>query len=328
MSSAGQQEQPGEMLADLFIKEQTEGLSEAEQAQLSTLNGQRHRFSTEFERAIAAFHLAGLGTHRESPPVELRERLERQAQAFFAGKLAAGSIVTLQGAARPAPIFAPRTSRARRAIARRSASRRFGPAAGQQATGTSGSDGRFAAAGWFAAAACLLLAIVGWLRTPAPATHAAGLQANTGGSSTMVAAPAPARAEAASPAEQRAALLAQASRVTVTLKATKDRAAAGVTADVVWDGAAQSGFIRFVGLRPNDPRVSQYQAWIFDAGRDQHYPVDAGVFNVDAKVAEVIVPIHAALPVASPTAFAVTVERPGGVVVSALEHVVVMGSAT
>jgi hypothetical protein len=317
------------MLADLLIKEQTEGLSEAEQAQLSTLNGQRHRFSTEFERAIAAFHLAGLGTHRESPPVELRERLERQAQAFFAGKLAAGSIVTSKGAARPASILPPRTPRARRVIARRSASRRFGAVAGRQATGASGLDGPFAAAGWFAAAACLLLAIVGWLRTPAPATHAAGLQANTerSGSEIVVARP-PTRAEAASPAEQRAALLAQASRVTVTLKATKDPAATGVTADVVWDGTAQRGFIRFVGLRPNDPRVSQYQAWIFDAGRDPHYPVDAGIFNVEANAEEVIVPIHAALPVASPTAFAVTVERPGGVVVSALEHVVAMGSAT
>jgi hypothetical protein len=39
------------------------------------------------------------------------------------------------------------------------------------------------------------------------------------------------------------------------------------------------------------------------------------------------VPIHAALPVRAAKAFAVTVEKPGGVVVSAREHVVLLGQA-
>ena len=40
---------------------------------------------------------------------------------------------------------------------------------------------------------------------------------------------------------------------------------------------------------------------------------------------ELIVPIHATLPVHVAKAFAVTLENPGGVVVSALHHVVVLG---
>jgi anti-sigma-K factor RskA len=95
-----------------------------------------------------------------------------------------------------------------------------------------------------------------------------------------------------------------------------DPAGAAAEGDVVWSAADQSGVMRFVGLAANDPRREQYQLWIFDAERDERYPVDGGVFDVPADAAEVLVPIRAKLPVARPTLFAVTVERPGGVVVS------------
>jgi anti-sigma-K factor RskA len=51
-----------------------------------------------------------------------------------------------------------------------------------------------------------------------------------------------------------------------------------------------------------------------DASRDVH-PVDGGVFDVTS-TGELIIPIHNRLPVSQPTAFAVTLEKPGGVVVS------------
>jgi hypothetical protein len=130
------------------------------------------------------------------------------------------------------------------------------------------------------------------------------------------------------PAEERAALLARTESLKLTLGATKDPAAVGVTGDVVWDPITQRGFLHFIGLRPNDPRVRQYQAWIFDGARDKRYPVAAGVFDVPANSSEVIVPLHAALPVHVAKAFAVTIEKPGGVVVSALHHVVVLAAAT
>jgi anti-sigma-K factor RskA len=167
----------------------------------------------------------------------------------------------------------------------------------------------------------LVLAVVAWNRSPPPAPVA-----------EVLAPPAaiPPVAQLAAPptaAEERAALLAKSESLKITFGATKDPAAAGVSGDVVWDSATQRGFLRFVGLAPNDPAVHQYQLWIFDGGRDKRYPVDGGVFDIPPNATEVVVPIHAALPVLSAKAFAVTVEKPGGVVVSGREHVVVLGAA-
>ena len=50
----------------------------------------------------------------------------------------------------------------------------------------------------------------------------------------------------------------------LTLAATKDPAAAGVTGDVVWDPATQRGYLHFARLPANDPTLRQYQVWIFD----------------------------------------------------------------
>ena len=85
--------------------------------------------------------------------------------------------------------------------------------------------------------------------------------------------------------------------------------------------------MRFVGLAANDPTVSQYQLWIFDKARDQAYPVDGGVFDVSGS-GEVIVPIDPKIHVDDATLFAVTVERPGGVVVSKRERIVVTAKAS
>jgi type II secretory pathway component PulM len=126
-----------------------------------------------------------------------------------------------------------------------------------------------------------------------------------------------------SPSEQRAALLANAKDVTtIAWTATKDANAVGATGDVVWSASAQQGFMRFKGLAANDAKQIQYQLWIFDADRPEATPVDGGVFDV-ASTGEVVVPISAKLAVGKPTLFAVTVERPGGVVVSKRERIVV-----
>ncbi len=78
--------------------------------------------------------------------------------------------------------------------------------------------------------------------------------------------------------------------------------------------------MRIRGLAANDPKAAQYQLWIFDGKRDQAHPVDGGVFDVVD--GEVVVPIRAAIQVFEPKLFAVTVERPGGVVVSKRERIV------
>jgi anti-sigma-K factor RskA len=74
--------------------------------------------------------------------------------------------------------------------------------------------------------------------------------------------------------------------------------------------------------------VSEYQIWIFDGTRDQRYPVDGGVFDVPAGNDEIVIPIKAALGVSKAAAFAVTVEKPGGVVVSSRQHVVALGATS
>lgn len=84
--------------------------------------------------------------------------------------------------------------------------------------------------------------------------------------------------------------------------------------EVVWSTEAQQGFMTFRGLPVNDPTKEQYQLWIIDPSRDEK-PVDGGVFDI-ASAGEAIVPIRAKLRVDKPTVFAITVEKPGGVVVS------------
>jgi anti-sigma-K factor RskA len=130
-----------------------------------------------------------------------------------------------------------------------------------------------------------------------------------------------------SPAEQRAELLASAKDVVrLDWKPAKDASGASASGDVVWSPSEQRGYMRLLGLAANDPRVAQYQLWIFDKGRDARYPVDGGVFDVAAG-GEVVVPIAAKLHVDAPTLFAVTVERPGGVVVSDRKRIAVLASA-
>jgi hypothetical protein len=122
-------------------------------------------------------------------------------------------------------------------------------------------------------------------------------------------------------AQSRADLLATATDAT-RLPWHPTPEAASASGDVVWSPSTQRGFLRFVGLPPNDPTRTQYQLWIFDRQRDQAYPVDGGVFDVSS-TGEVVVPVTAKLRVGDATLFAVTVERPGGVVVSRREHIVV-----
>lgn len=88
-----------------------------------------------------------------------------------------------------------------------------------------------------------------------------------------------------------------------------------ITGDVVWSSEKQTGYLRFRGLPVNDPERSTYQLWIFDEAQDEKYPVDGGVFDINQD-GEVIIPIDAKINVKNPKLFAVTKEKPGGVVVS------------
>lgn len=161
--------------------------------------------------------------------------------------------------------------------------------------------------GWYAAAAALILAVAAWW----PKLD--------GETSVAVVTPPPIPTQA----EQRAALVA-AGAIRQAWSATEDPASAQVSGDVVWDPATQTGYMRFAGLPANDASRQQYQLWIFDGTRDDRFPVDGGVFDIPAGATEVVVPIHARLPVRQAALFAVTIEAPGGAVVSSRERIVAL----
>ena len=127
-----------------------------------------------------------------------------------------------------------------------------------------------------------------------------------------------------SPVAGRGELVACASDlVRAAWSATADPLADGVSGDVVWSRERQEGYMRFRNLAANDPAQNQYQLWIFDSSRAdwELEPVDGGVFDVAAGE-EVIVPIDPKLAVRDAAMFAVTLEVPGGVVVSKRERLV------
>ena len=99
--------------------------------------------------------------------------------------------------------------------------------------------------------------------------------------------------------------------------------AAEVQGEVVWDGSRQEGYLTLSGL-PENEHGRQYQLWIFDAERDERYPVDGGVFDAPAGQPMLTVPIRPALRVHQPVAFAVTLEPAGGVVVSDRSHLMAL----
>ena len=90
------------------------------------------------------------------------------------------------------------------------------------------------------------------------------------------------------------------------------------TGDVVWSDTTQTGYIRLSGLPKNDPNKETYQIWIVAENQDPKTPVDGGTFDVNAD-GEIVIPIDAKVKVQNPQAFAITIEKPGGVVVSKQE---------
>lgn len=262
-----------ERLVELLVQRATEGLSANEQIELNRLLAQGNYSDAEqFEATAAALMLAS-SLDDEPMPAALKGKLEQQADAF--------------AAAAPAPIA--------------TLSVKATPSAAAPA-------GKF---GWFAAAACAVLAVAGWwprLQGQRPIDIVSMASADK---------------DTIERARER--LLAEAKVMQREWKPTEDPAGRGVTGDIVWDPQSQVGYMRFRGLPTNNPQEIQYQLWIFDATRGDQYPVDGGVFNIPANSGgEIVVPILAKLPIRDPALFAVTIEKPGGSVVSARERIVVV----
>ncbi len=276
---------------ELLVDRALHGLDEVEAAELRTRGGEDDE---SVEHAAAAVHLAA-------------QRAEEPLPAALADRILAAALTrSREGAARPVAVEPLAKSRG-----------------GRRTPET---------LPWLLSAACLLVAALGWWwgMNQKGETRVVVLPAESSSATAPASIALPTPAPSASGATDRAreALLADAKDVVQSeWHPTKDAAARGASGDVVWSPSLQRGYMRFAGLEANDPTTTQYQLWIFDSGRDARYPVDGGVFDVPAG-GEVVVPIAAKLHVDAPTLFAVTVEKPGGVVVSKRGRIVVTAAAS
>jgi hypothetical protein len=121
-------------------------------------------------------------------------------------------------------------------------------------------------------------------------------------------------------AEQKQQLLASAEDV-VKRNWSSPKEGENLSGEIVWSNAEQKGFTTFRGLPVNDPTKETYQLWIFDETQGEKTPISGGTFNVNED-GEVVLPINTGVEVKKPKQFAVTVEKPGGVVVSKQEKIV------
>lgn len=168
--------------------------------------------------------------------------------------------------------------------------------------------------GWIAAVACLLLAVIGWW----PRLVAVAQDASHGIS--------PLQSEVEK--RRQHLLVAGGPSLGRWSWAHESGLPAGVEGEVVWHGELQQGYLTLSGLAPSTGTGHQYQLWIFDGARDDRYPVDGGVFDVHEGAGTVTVPVRPALRISRPSAFAVTLERSGGVVVSDRSHLMALARAT
>ena len=153
------------------------------------------------------------------------------------------------------------------------------------------------AGGWATAAAVLITAVVIWPRQPDVVTGASPLTAET-------------------VAEKYELLLQDPNTRRTAWAPPEVDGFQGVTGEVVWNNATQEGYMVLSNMPVNDPTLEQYQLWIVDPERDER-PVDGGVFDVfGRRNGPAIIPIKAKLGIINPAAFAITLEQPGGVVVS------------
>ena len=276
---------------DLLTQRAIEGLSDADASRLDELLASELLAPidadtiTELDLAVAEFDARAFSSER--PSAQSLAAASRAAEAFIAGMAPAAAAapgLRLAGAPRDA---APEPARG------------------------------LMLGGWLAAAACLTLAAIAWWpgatqTAPAMSQQLASLRADTDTVS-----------------------FAWAGMDDLALSESPHRYDNELSGEVVWNPKTNAGYMVFEGLAANDPAVFQYQLWIFDAERRlgdlpqfaveglpilTQRPVDGGVFDVSdaTRLADgrVVIPINAKLPIGEAAVFAITVEPPGGVVVS------------
>ncbi len=167
--------------------------------------------------------------------------------------------------------------------------------------------------GWgFAALACIALVANIWLTRVNPNTD-------------VVTNPTPTATpkKELTPAEKKQQFLASVNDLIKTSVASPDEKNKELTGEIAWSNTKQEGYVTVKGLPKNDKNKETYQLWIFDETQDEATPIDGGIFDIDEN-GEVIIPINAKIDVKKPKMFAVTVEKPGGTVVSKRDKIVAL----
>lgn len=160
--------------------------------------------------------------------------------------------------------------------------------------------------GWVAAAAGIVLAATAWLSRPTPVLPPEVIS--------------PITRVATAPKTVRIALAPQG----------EFAESVSESSELLWNQDLQEGVLRLESVPANDPTLAQYQLWIFDATRGE-FAVDGGVFDVTAQAetdeqGRLLVYFRPKLTVGNPAAFAVTRERPGGVVVTDQSGLILLGT--
>lgn len=310
----------------LLADRATEGLSSEKQSELDTLLRRHPDIDEfEFELASAALELAFLDFSEEMP-AHLQARVAQTVPAplqLVGPASAPTSTSTSTSTPSPAPTPTPApaaklhgatppiSAEPPRVVPITDARTRQDVAAGE------GGVGRWLP--WLVAAAAVLFAVMTGLNRDSNQDRAE----NTPPVETPNETPSEAPATPPTPLELRTALVAEASDLfQMNWTATEDGYASGAGGDVVWSDSRNEGYMRISGLHVNDPSVDQYQLWVFDKTRDERFPVDGGVFDVTG--GEVVIPIDPKIAVDEAFLFAITVEKPGGVVVSDRERIVLL----
>lgn len=278
-----------EILFDLLTKQATYGLDATEQKQLNQLSASND-FSIDesFELAAAAISLSEI-TINEPMPAHLYSKILANSYNFLG--YASASVE----AAWPPPATADDIQPTFAFEPKRSS---------------------WSWLGWaVASVACFALAVNVY-------TTRFEKQVNVVTGPTPVASP-----DKPNPAKQYEEILASANVIKASFgpapKAPAELARVG--GDVVWSDAKQAGYMKLRGLPKNDKGVSTYQLWVFDETQDAKTPIDGGTFDVNAD-GEIIIPINAKLTAKNPKLFAITIEKPGGVVVSERKKMAALAS--
>jgi len=268
-----------EILFDLLTKQATYGLDAAEQKQLEELSADANfRMDDSFDIAAAAIGMMDLEI--EPMPAHLHSKILASADSYFASTASSVETSSPEKAEtedmQPTFAFEPKRS------------------------------GIASWLGWaLAGAACVALAFnIYTTRIQTPPTVAVG--------PTPTVTP-----DKPNPAKQYDELLLASNVIKANFgaapKAEPDLQK--VAGEVVWSDEKQAGYMKLRNLPKNDKAKSTYQLWLFEENQGEKTPIDGGTFDVDAD-GEVIIPINAKLKAKNPGMFAITVEKPGGVVVS------------